>query len=59
MQLRSKEGADKVCLLSQGVVLLSTNTNDAAFFMYVFKIAKSDYWIRHVCSSVRPSLRME
>jgi len=30
-----------------------------AFFRRVQKIAKSDYQLRHVCSTVRPSVCME
>jgi hypothetical protein len=29
------------------------------FFMLFRKIAKSDYYLLHVCLSVRPSVRME
>jgi hypothetical protein len=32
---------------------------DSTFFRRVRKIAKYDYWLRHVCLSVRPSVRME
>jgi len=28
-------------------------------FRHIRRIAKSDYWLRHVCSSVRPSTSME
>jgi len=40
------------------------NNNDNCYFYIIIimrfrKIAKSDYYLRHVCPSVRPSIRME
>ena len=33
-----------------------TNTQPGSFFRRVHKTAKSDYWLRRVCLSVRPSV---